>query len=368
MKKIKILHIIPDFGTGGAEKLVLDLLSNYDKSKFTMAVLSLYNKSDTIYEKQLEKIGVEVFYLGKKPGVDISMIYKIFKLFKKYKPNVIHTHRYVVRYTLIPSVLQCVPIRIHTVHNVAEKELDQIGIKIQNIAYRFFSYIPVAISKSVRKSITELYKINSDIPLINNGIDIQKYSFKGIKKDRDSINLIHIGRFSPQKNHDFLINVFSRVATEKSNVRLRLVGDGELRKQIEDKVILMGIVDRVEFLGIREDIPNLLAESDIFLMSSNWEGLPLTILEAMASGLPIIATEVGGIPDVAKHNSNAILVPRENKDLFYKAVVSLIDDINLRNSMSEKSFLLSREFDIRVAEKQYEELYVKKCEEMNLIE
>ncbi|MGG3478579.1 glycosyltransferase [Peribacillus frigoritolerans] len=368
MKKIKILHVIPDFGTGGAEKLVLDLLSNYDKSKFTMAVLSLYNKSNTIYEKQLEKKGVEVFYLGKKPGIDISMINKIIKIFKKYNPAVIHTHRYVVRYTLIPSVLLRIPIRIHTVHNIAEKELDRIGIKLQNIAYRFFNYIPVAISTSVKNSITDLYKIKSDIPLINNGIDIEKYIFKGIKKNSGIINLIHIGRFSPQKNHDFLIDVFSRVAKEKSNVRLRLVGDGELRKHIEDKVKFMGIVDRVEFLGIREDIPNLLAESDIFLMSSDWEGLPLTLLEAMASGLPIVATKVGGIPDVAKHNSNAILVPRKNKELFYKAIVNLIEDFDLRNSMSEKSFLLSREFDIRVAEKQYEELYVKKCKEMKLIE
>lgn len=364
--KIKVLHIIPNLGTGGAEKLLLDLLSNYDKSKFEMAVLSLYDKSHTIYEDQLEKIGIEVFHLGKKPGIDISMIRKILRVFKAYSPDVIHTHLYVVKYTLIPSIIKRIPVKIHTVHNIAEKELNSIGIKVQHIAYKYFKYKPVSISSSISKSIQKLYRLKSDIPLINNGIDIDKYYIKKSDPESKIINLIHVGRFSPQKNHNMLIDAFNLIVKERSDVRLTLVGDGELREVIEKKVQHLGISDYVDFLGVRKDIPNLLSNSDVFLMSSEWEGLPLTLLEAMASGLPIVATNVGGIPDVVEEEINAILVPNKDHKVFYQAIKTVTDDYNMRKSMGEKSYELSRGFDIRLTEKKYEELYLANYTEKHL--
>lgn len=357
MNKIKVLHIIPDFGTGGAEKLVLDLVANYNSDKFEVAILSLYDKADTIYEKQLEKNGAKVFYLDKKPGLDVSIIMKTLKIFNLYKPEIIHTHRYVVRYTLIPSILKRIPVKVHTVHNIAEKELDKIGLKLQRIAYKYFGYKPVAIANSIKNSIESFYKMESNVPLINNGVDLEKYPLS-IRGNNNIIELIHIGRFSPQKNHEVLIDAFNFVVKERKNIRLTLVGDGELRESIEAKVKALGIGNYIKFLGIREDIPDLLAASDIFVMSSDWEGLPLTVLEAMSTGMPIISTNVGGVPDICENGKNGFLVDSQNPKQLYEAIIRIADDQKLRYDMGQKSYQLSKEYDIKTVQKKYEELYM----------
>lgn len=338
--------------------MVLDLVANYNPTKFEVAILSLYDKADTIYEKELEKIGAKVFYLDKKPGLDVSIVMKTLKIFNLYKPEVIHTHRYVVRYTLIPSILKRIPVKIHTVHNIAEKELDKIGLKLQRIAYKYFGYKPVAIANSIKNSIESFYEMESNIPLINNGVDLEKYPLSIKANDNNMTELIHIGRFSPQKNHEVLIDAFNLVIKERKNIRLTLVGDGELRGSIETKVKALGIDAHIRFLGIREDIPNLLATSDIFIMSSDWEGLPLTVLEAMSTGLPIISTNVGGVPDICKSGENGFLVDPKKPNLLYEAIIRIADNQKLRYDMGQKSHQLSKEYDIKTVQKKYEELYM----------
>lgn len=355
--KVKVLHIIPNFGTGGAEKLVVDLLSNYDRSNFDMAAVSFYAKSNTILEKKLDNFGIKVYYLDKHKGPDISLLFKIDKVIKEFKPVVIHTHLYTVRYVLFTSILNKIPVRVHTVHSISSKELDKAGFVIQKLAYRYFNFVPVAISSIVKKSVMEFYHIK-DVPLILNGVDIKKYQVSKKQNGNEIIKLIHVGRFSPVKNHNLLIDALKIVSDKKDNVKLYLVGDGELRKEIEDKIIRLNLTDKVELLGIREDIPNLLANSDIFVMSSDWEGLPLVLLEALAAGLPIISTDVGGVPDIIENNVNGILVKPNDSISLSKAIINLSENKELREKMSEINKIYSLKFDIKNTQHEYENLYL----------
>jgi UDP-N-acetylglucosamine:LPS N-acetylglucosamine transferase len=137
--KIKVLHVIPNFGCGGAERLVIDLLDTANKARFEMAVVSLYPESGSILDKELKKKGINVFYLNKHIGFDIGMFFELYHLFRSFRPDVVHTHLSVLRYTLIPTIVCRIPVGIHTMHNVAQKETGWLGKLVRRIAFGFAS-------------------------------------------------------------------------------------------------------------------------------------------------------------------------------------------------------------------------------------
>jgi glycosyltransferase involved in cell wall biosynthesis len=357
MKKIKVLHIIPDFGVGGAEKLALDLCTFYDNDKFEISALSLFNTRETIYDIELKARGIQVKYLDKKAGLDISMISKIFKFLRRTKPDIIHTHRYVVRYTLIPAILCRIPVKVHTIHNVAKQELDKVGIFLQFLAYKIFRIVPVAISENIKTTAEKLYRIKK-IRTILNGIDVESFRQKNDEKKTETINLINVGRFQAVKNHKLLINSFSDICKQFDNVLLYLIGNGELHAEIEKQITDLKLNSKVKLLGVQKDVAKFLHQSHIFVLPSNYEGLPLSLLEAMAAGLPIIATKVGGIPNVV--GDNAILVPPQSKKELSNALRRVITDNKLRQEMGVKSIEKAQKFDIRNSSEQYCNLYIEK--------
>ncbi|MBP1919011.1 glycosyltransferase [Youngiibacter multivorans] len=355
--RYKILHILPSFGIGGAEKLVLNLLSKYDKDQFEIEVVCLHSRMNTIYESELDRIGAKVIYLDKKSGLNIGTIFNLNTLFRKIKPDVIHTHLYTTKYALIPAFLNRIKVRVHTVHSIAEKELNRRDIIIQKLAYRSFGFIPIAISDIVKKSIKTVYKFEA-APVIYNGVEVSKY-YHVDNTDNDIIRLINVGRFSKVKNHKLLIDAIRLVAVTHKNIKLTLVGDGEERKSIEDLVDRYDLKEIVCFLGVREDIPKLLADSDIFIMSSNWEGLSLAIIEAMASGLPIISTDVGGMSEIVHNDKNGLLVESQDEQGLADAICLLVENYELRKMMSKESKQLSGKYDIENTNNKYQELYRK---------
>ena len=177
--------------------------------------------------------------------------------------------------------------------------------------------------------------------------------------DDDSLVIIHVGRFSPQKNHRLLIESFSRVLSKINNVKLVIVGDGDLRPEIEGIVNRNGLNNHIKFLGVRKDIADLLSASDIFVLSSDWEGLPLTVIEAMAAGKPVVATAVGGVPELIKDNVNGFLVQPKDPDSLAQALIKMAGDREASREMGAMGRKMAREkFDIRIMAKAYENLYL----------
>ena len=359
MRKVKVLHIIPAFVTGGAEKLVLDLILNYDKERFEIAALSFKSKANRIFEQELEKKGLHIFYLDKKNGFDCLLFFKISKVLKKFKPDIIHSHLYVLKYALLPVIFNGIPVKFHTVHSIASKEQRGIARIVYSMAYKYFGVVPIAISANIKETIVDYYRFhNGYIPVILNGIDTNR--FKNCHRPTNSkIKLLHIGRFNIAKNHDLMIDAFKEVVDKGYDIQLVLVGDGELKSKIVEKVQKLGLESHVEFLGIRNDIPDLLAQSDIFILPSSWEGLPIVLLEAMAAGVPIIATKVGGVPEIVQNNVNGFLVEPNNRDSIVRAIIELVHSKELRETMGHNSIEYITKFDIRTTQKSYEELYLQ---------
>jgi len=372
-RKIRVLHIIPNFGPGGAERLVLGLMEATDKERFEVAAVSLYPESGTILEKEIKEQGLKVYFLNKHRGLDLRMIPQLYRLFKFFRPDVVHSHRYVLRYSLLPSLFCRIPVRVHTVHNVAQKEADWVGKLVHWIAFRLGKVVPVSISQEVARTVHAVYGKDIYTPVIYNGIPTRQFvssKEQGItkKENENNITLLHVGRFAPQKNHLLLIEAFALAVKEYPSMKLWLVGDGPLRPAVEKAIVKMGLERKVLFLGIRDDVRKLLADSDLFVLSSDYEGVPLAVLEAMAAGKPVVATAVGGVPELIEDGETGILVPPRNPEALAQGILRLAKDADLRQRMGKAAQERAQErFDISQTAREYEILYLRLLKECGRI-
>jgi len=352
---MKIIQIMPQFGLAGAETMCENLSYELKKSGHNVIVLSMYDYQSPITER-LEKEGIDVRYLGKKLGLDLSIIGKMIKIFKAEKPDVIHTHLYVMKYAIPAAIIAGVKKRVHTVHNIAVKENDYIARKINNIFYKMFRVIPVALSDLIRDSIVEEYRIKKErIPVVYNGVNLSKcipkneYSFEG------NFIILHIGRFSNQKNHMRLVEGFYLFHQRYPNTELWLIGDGENKVKVEDYLKENGLVGSVKFLGLQKNVFEYLRKADIFTLPSDYEGFPMTLIEAMGTGLPIVATNVGGVPDML-NNESAMLIKKDVNELA-NAFEQYYNNEELRKKHGVNVLQQSRKFSAEMMAMNYCNIY-----------
>lgn len=351
----KIIEIIPEFKLAGAETMCENLISSIDKTKYDVIAISLYSNKTAITNR-LESQGIKIYYLDKKKGIDLKIFFKLCKILKNEKPNMVHTHLYVLRYSLIPSLLFARKAKkIHTVHNIAEKEISN-GKFIHKIAFKIFKVVPVAISEIVRESIVKVYKMDlNKIPLVYNGIDLNRCIKKNNYKKTNKI--IHIGRFSEQKNHKELVDIFAKCLFFDSSLKLILIGDGENKDQILNYCKEKQILENIEFLGLQDECYKYLTDADMFVMPSKWEGMPITIIEALGTGLPIVAYPVGGIPDMIEENINGFLP--ENADEFVKDIIKLEKNDKMREKIGRNNANYSSTFSSKTMADAYCNLLIE---------
>ena len=353
---MKIAQIMPEFGLAGAEIMCENLVYELKELGHEVIVISMYDYHSAITER-LEKKQVRIIYLNKKPGFDISIFPKLYKVFKKEKFDVVHMHRYITFYAVPVAALARIPVRIHTIHSVATYDNHGLGRFLNKVFYHHFRTIPVGLSELVKETVAITYHLNrKSIPVIYNGIDLKKLRFKNDYELNNTVILLHIGRFIEAKNHRGLIDAFKIISKEYDNIKLRLIGDGELRNEIQSYVDKKQLTDKVEFLGLLDDCTNYYSEADIFILTSYVEGMPITLIEAMGSGLPIVSTNVGGIPNMIT-KENAILVNPDTYEISV-AVLELLMNEEKREKLGSAAKIRSRRFSSGVMAKEYERLYM----------
>lgn len=363
-----LFQVVGSLAVAGAERLVLNLLLHHDRSRYHPICVCLQDPKGSYYEERLRAAGIEVHFLGKGSKASWSAFRKLDALFRQYRPAIVHTHLIALSYAYFPMMRYRTPVRVHTVHNLAHKE---IGVRVARFVrllafrYRIGGVVPVAIAEEVRKTIQQVYGY-PDPPLIPNGISTDEYAPDPVGRacwraenviEPDAIVITVVGRLTEQKNHALLLRAFARLHSIQP-LRLLVVGDGELRQQLEQQAAESGISAKVRFLGLRADVPAILNASDIFVLPSRWEGNPLSVQEAMASGLPVVATTVGGVPELVENGVSGLLVPSEDEAALANALQTLIDHPHLRQQMGEAALIRARQrFDIRITVQQYEQLY-----------
>jgi glycosyltransferase involved in cell wall biosynthesis len=366
--RCSVFQIISSLVPAGAERLVVHLVEYIDRERFAPVCISLTDPVGSHLEARVQQLGVPLYFLGKGDKMSFEVLRKLDALFRQYRPAVVHTHLLALNYAYPLMIRYRTPARLYTVHNLAEKDL---GLRTAPIVralafrYRLGKVVPVAIAEEVRASIQRLYGY-PDPPLIPNGIPTDEYApdpdaraqwrqAHGIEPH--ATVLTHIGRFATQKNHALLIEAFARVRTS-APLYLLLVGGGELENTVREQVAQLGLENRVRFLGIRSDVADILRASDAFVLSSRWEGNPMSVMEAMAAGLPVVSTAVGGVPELVREGETGLLVPSEDAGALARALQALVDDPVRRQAMgaAARQHAIAH-FDIRHTVRGYEQLY-----------
>lgn len=356
LSKIRILQIIPSLDIGGAQKLVVDLVKNINREEFYVAVCVLGRRQNTFLEEELVRKGIPIFFLNIRWAFHPSTIRRVSRLFADFKPDVIHTHLRAIRYTIIPSHFCGIPVHIHTIHSLAKYDTSILYRWLNRIAFKYLGVKPVSVSREVARTVKEVYGVESVV--IYNGVSTAEYHFEYKKSLNGEIRLLNVGKFKKAKNHFLLVEAFAKAMSKEPRLRLVLAGDGSLRKRVEMKVKRLGLKDKVDFLGWRSDTPLLLENCDVFVLSSDWEGFGSVLVEAMASGKPIVATKVGGVPEVVEDGVTGFLVPPQDSDALASAILRLAKDEKLRKMMGNKGReRVVEEFDISLTARRYEQLY-----------
>ena len=336
---IRVLEVLATLKRAGAETLVSSLLSRFNRQQFECGLVTLFDSSPGDLEAEVRELRIPLWRLGKRPGLDMSMYGKLRRVMNEFRPDIVHTHSYVMRYTY--PVMQ--GRGVHTVHNLADKEVDRIGRVLHWRAWKA-GVQPVAVSGVVARTFAEVYRFLP--PVIRNGIDVKR--FVRAREVRSAWRQTHgfsetdllvasVARLEPQKNPVRLAESLPR------HCHLLLVGEGSLRSELEGR-------ERVHLLGVRSDIPDILAGADVFALASDYEGHPLALMEAMAAGLPVVATPVGGVPEIVA-DAGVLVEPAELGQGIEEA-------LRRRPELGDAARHRAREqFDIDVTVRQYEALF-----------
>ena len=364
--RARVLQIVPDLRLGGAERVALDLALHLDRTRFDVSILTLYPAADSSFEHEARAAGVPLRHLAKQPGLDLRLQGAVRRVLAELRPDVAHTHN-VLLHNLLPGYAATgVPVRVHTVQNVAEREIPRVLRPVHAAAFRWGGVVPVSVSERVHDSVARWYGAVSS-PVIENALDTARFARPIESRERwrtandvptDAFVLVHVGRFMAQKNHALLLEAFRELTTHAPRAVLMLAGVGELLEVTRARAAALGVGHAVRFLGARADVPDLLHAADAFVLSSDWEGLPVAVLEAMAAGLPVVATSVGGVPEVVEPGRTGWLVPPADAVALADAMAALVADPAAARAVGQRARTLVRErYDVVGMAGRYGELY-----------
>jgi L-malate glycosyltransferase len=287
--------------------------------------------------EQLQKEGVEVVCLGRRPGRDWRVAWRLAREFRARGVEVVHAHQYTPFFYAALAKLLCPrpPRLIFTEHG---RHYPDVASRLRRTANRLVLHrLANAINACCVFSAHGLSQVDGfparRIEVIENGIDLPRYApaadraalRRRLGLDPDRRYIAVVARFHPVKDHATLVHAFARVAAVRADVDLLLAGDGPLRGDLEALVRRLEIDGRVRFLGVRSDVPDLLRVADVFALTSVSEAASLTILEAMASRLPVVATAVGGNSEIVRNEVEGLLVPRGDAPAVAAALLRILD-------------------------------------------
>ena len=363
-----VFQILPSLAVGGAERLVVHLMEHLNRERFAPVCICLESPLGTHYEARVRALGAPLYFLEKGEKMSLGVLRKLDALFRQYRPAVVHTHILGLNYAYPLMIRYRTPARVYTVHSLAEKDVGRrTGPIVRALAFRYRvgRVVPVAIAEEVRVTIQRVYGY-PDPPLIPNGVPTDEYAPDPNKRaqwrqahgiEPHATVLTHVGRFAPPKNHALLIEAFAQTRAD-TPLYLLLVGGGELENAVREQVAALGLQGRVRFLGVRADVAGILRASDVFVLSSRVEGNLMSVMEAMAAGLPVVSTAVGGVPELVRAGVTGLLVPAGDACSLAEAIAQLGCDPARRAAMGNAARQTARErFDVRVMSLAYATLY-----------
>jgi glycosyltransferase involved in cell wall biosynthesis len=351
MEKIKLLYVITSLGLGGAEKLLLSYLNKLDKSKYRYYVCCLREFPNDLSPYIAQH--AQVINLRIKNKFNPLVVFNLVNVIKKIQPDIIHTHLFQPRiYTTIAKLFCKQGLLITHKHSVVNPRKHHIFLLLEMISI-FLNKKVIAISNSVKQSLIKYEFIpKNKIYVLQNCIDFQKFNTDvTVRKMEHLLNkeiiIGTVGRIEKVKGIHYLIMAMKIVLDKYPMARLEIIGDGSALPELIILSEKTKISNSVFFFGkLTDPIPNY-KRMDVFVLPSLLEGFGLVLLEAMASGLPVIATNVDGIREVIVDGESGILVPPKNPRAIAKAILRIIESPELTKNLVEEGIKRSKLFDLQ---------------------
>lgn len=335
-----VAHVIHRLGTGGMENGLVNLINHMPRERYRHVIVCL--QGYTNFRQRIQRDDVEIFDVDQHDGHDLKSYYRLYKILRNLQPDILHTRNLSALESQMIGAAARIKGRVHGEHGRDIYDLHGRNRKYNLLRKMIQPFIGqyIAVSRDLAEWLQNVVGVSTHkITQIYNGVDSLKFyprdeaqvaigpkGFTG----KELIIIGSVGRLAPVKDFPTLIKAFHRVGNlwpeGRSRLRLAIIGDGPARSECEHLVAALNQGEQVWFAGDRSDIPELMRGLDVFVLPSLGEGISNTILEAMASGLPVIATAVGGNPELVAPGLTGTLIPSDDSEAMAQALLAYVKD------------------------------------------
>lgn len=365
MQKIRVLHIVTYMGRGGLETMLMNYYRHIDREKIQFDFL-VHRDFESDYDEEIGQLGGRIYRLNKLNPISREYLHQLDSFFKEHSEyKIVHSHLdCMAGIPLKYAKKNGVPVRIAHAHS---------SNQTKDIKY----LLKLLCKRMIGKYATDFFACgemagkwmfgNHSFSVLRNAIDLGEYRYDAVTAERvrsefeiqkGTLIVGHVGRFGPEKNHEFIVNVFANILQKEPKAKLLLVGAGNLQDAVRKQVSALGIQDKVIFAGIRSDVPELMKAMDVFLFPSMYEGLPVAMIEAQAAGLPCIISDKVPI-ECKKTELVRQMALTESYEAWAQAVINAAVQCGRKNTYEE---IKKAGFDVRENARQLEAFYLKAYE------
>ena len=366
-RRLRVMQIAPTLGLGGLERVIITLCNALDPERIEPSVLCLRGQGELAGE--LISRGIPVLEIEHTPGeADYLAFRKVARVLREQAIDVIHTHNTQAFLDgALGGLLAGTRTIVHTDH--ARLFPDKLRYMVAEHIMSHFVHRVVGVSEHTTSNLRRYERIPPrKLTTIPNGVDGDRYDVRvDVRAKRRELGLGSSGpvigiaaRFMEQKGIIYMLQALTTLRRSFPDISLVLAGEGPLEAELRTAARELGVDEHVHFVGMRQDMPELLKVFDMVALPSIWEGLPMILLEAFASGCPVVASDVGGVPAAITHNESGLLIPPREPDRLADAIATVLSDAAVRARLiagGRKTF--EERYSARAMARQYEALYFR---------
>lgn len=366
---IKIIYLITDLRYGGAQNVLRYLLPHLDRSRFAPQVVCLYGGKSPL-SQQIQSLNIPVTDLRIERRWPWPGLYRLVALLRREKPQILHTSLFhAVLAGRLAGRLTSVPVLVSWRQNVSlggwhREWLNRLTVSLDDCVVAASQAVKQAEHRCAgtsRNRVVVVYnaiEVPTEAPLADR-LESNRVTRESLGIPEQAFLIGSVGRLHPQKGLEDLLHAFARVIPTIPEAWLLIVGEGPLQSRLQTLARTLRIEPRLVLPGPRPDIPTILAALDVFALSSRWEGLPLALLEAMAAGLPVVATRAGGVPEVVEDGVTGLLVPTGDPAALAEALGRLGDPVLRRQLGTAGRVRVEQQFSASQLARQLQQLYLE---------
>lgn len=359
----RVLWLAKGLGPGGMERLLVTHASVGDRERFEYFAAYLVDRPHSVVN-DLEGLGVRCTRFGDGRGVDPRWVLELRGFVRRHRIDLVHIHSPMVAAFARPALrsMRHRPAVVYTEHN--SWDCYALATRVANAATYALDDAHLAVSAAAGRSVVG--PLQRNVEVLTHGIDVRSVAGRRSERDAkraalgvgpDMILVITVANLRHEKGYDVLLDAAALAAAKRPDLLFVSVGQGRLASEMEERRARLGLGERFRFLGFRDDVHGLLAAADVFCLASRNEGLPVALMEAYALGLPVVATRVGGLPEVVEDGGSGVLVDPDDPQVLADAILTLAADESRRRKLGIRAAELAGRFDSGVAVRRIEALY-----------